>query len=255
MGQPEQIEVVIRSDFMERQTRAEPVQALAELIWNSVDADATSVTVDFAFDDLAGGLSKIVVSDNGHGLPRAEAGAMFGSLGGSWKRFAGRTKTKRRMIHGQEGKGRYKAFALGRNAEWKICYRDTDRPKAYSISLFESNLTRVKITDEIDAPGRPSGAIVEINDIRRNFQTLTSKACLQELAEIFALYLINYGDVTISVAGNHIDPTDAIVRREPYPLTSITDDDGKEHEVFLEIIEWRHPTKRRFPHRSRVEVA
>ena len=55
MGQPEQIEVVIRSDFMERQTRAEPVLALAELIWNSVDADATSVPVDFAFDTSQAG--------------------------------------------------------------------------------------------------------------------------------------------------------------------------------------------------------
>jgi hypothetical protein len=36
----EHVKIEIEDDFMARQTRAEPVQALAELIWNSVDAEA-----------------------------------------------------------------------------------------------------------------------------------------------------------------------------------------------------------------------
>jgi hypothetical protein len=55
--------IEIEEDFMARQTRAEPVHALAELIWNSVDADASRVTVEFEFKDLALGMSKIVVYD------------------------------------------------------------------------------------------------------------------------------------------------------------------------------------------------
>ena len=39
--------VEIQSDFLERQARAQPVAAVAELIWNSLDADATTVSVDF----------------------------------------------------------------------------------------------------------------------------------------------------------------------------------------------------------------
>jgi hypothetical protein len=56
--------VEVQSDFLERQTKAPPVAAVAELIWNSLDADATDITVDFENDNL-GGISKIVVSDNG----------------------------------------------------------------------------------------------------------------------------------------------------------------------------------------------
>ena len=45
---------------------AQPVQALAELMGISFDADATRVDVEFDYDGL-GGMSEIVVSDNGDG--------------------------------------------------------------------------------------------------------------------------------------------------------------------------------------------
>lgn len=35
--------VEVQSDFLEKITRAKPVQAISELIWNSLDADATKV--------------------------------------------------------------------------------------------------------------------------------------------------------------------------------------------------------------------
>ena len=66
----------IEDDFMARQTRAEPVQALAELIWNSVDADASRVMVEFEFKDLAEGMSKIIVYDDGNGIRRSSKAAV-----------------------------------------------------------------------------------------------------------------------------------------------------------------------------------
>ena len=37
--------VEVQPDFLERQTKANPVQAVAELIWNGLDADATRIHV------------------------------------------------------------------------------------------------------------------------------------------------------------------------------------------------------------------
>ena len=85
MAQIEHVKIEIEDDFMARQTRADPVQALAEMIWNSVDADASRVMVEFEFKDLAHGMSKIVVYDDGNGIPRDKAKLFFGHLGGSWK--------------------------------------------------------------------------------------------------------------------------------------------------------------------------
>jgi len=210
MAEVEHVKIEIEEDFMARQTRAEPVQALAELIWNSVDADATRITVEFEFKNLANEMSKIVVYDNGTGIPRQEAGRLFGHLGGSWKRLNRRTHEKNRMVHGQEGRGRYKAFALGRAVDWKVSYRIGDAPKSYTISLLEADLRDVAISEDHDVPGRQSGVIVEINDLKRDFSILLSDAGLQELSEIFALYLINYRDVSILVSGKNIDPSLAI---------------------------------------------
>lgn len=56
---------LFQDDFVARQTRAKPIPALAELIWNGLDADATAIRVELSHDDLAGGMSKIVVYDCG----------------------------------------------------------------------------------------------------------------------------------------------------------------------------------------------
>jgi DNA topoisomerase VI subunit B len=104
--------VEIQPDFLEKQTKAHPIAAVAELIWNGLDADATAVTVDLE-DDHLGGLRRIIVTDNGHGIPHADAPILFRNLGGSWKRHGAHTKLRNRLLHGQEGRGRFKAFALG----------------------------------------------------------------------------------------------------------------------------------------------
>ena len=75
--------VEVQNDFLERQTKAQPTQALSELIWNSLDADATEVDVEFA-DSALGGMSSIAVGD-GYGIPCADAPKLFSNLGGSWK--------------------------------------------------------------------------------------------------------------------------------------------------------------------------
>ena len=90
----EHISVAVQDDFVERQiTRAKPIQALAELIWNSLDSDATTIDVELKRNDLAGELSQIVIYDNGDGFSRSEARALFGNLGGSWKRAVRETHT------------------------------------------------------------------------------------------------------------------------------------------------------------------
>ena len=63
----EEYSVEVKDDFIERQAKASPIQALSELIWNALDADATSISIDLENDGL-GGLAKIHVRDDGHGL-------------------------------------------------------------------------------------------------------------------------------------------------------------------------------------------
>ena len=196
MSEAEHVSVAVQDDFVARQTRAKPIPALAELIWNSLDADATTINVEFAHDDLARGMSKIVVYDNGDGFPRSDAKALFGNLGGSWKRQTRHTKRSKRMIHGQEGRGRYKAFALGQAVEWKVRFEDgPSGNRTFNITLLDADLTDVSISADAPTPDGATGVAVEITDLRRDFQVFKSAEGLQELTEIFALYLMNYRNV------------------------------------------------------------
>jgi len=244
MTKEEHVSVAVRDDFLARQTKAKPVPALAELIWNCLDGDATDVSIEFEYNDLAGGMSKIVIYDNGDGFSRNDARALFGNLGGSWKRQIRQTKRNRRMIHGQEGRGRYKAFALGASATWKVCYDTPGGRKAFEVKLLEANLTDVVITDEVSADERATGVIVEINDLRRDFRAFESPEGIQELNEVFALYLMNYRGVTISIAGERLDPEKAIASHHKASLSPITTSEGVVHNIDLDIIEWRSDTRR-----------
>jgi Histidine kinase-, DNA gyrase B-, and HSP90-like ATPase len=244
MAETEHVSVTVQDDFLVRQTQARPIPALAELIWNSLDADATTISIEFAHDDLAGGMSKIVVYDNGEGFPRTEAKALFGNLGGSWKRRTHLTKRHKRMIHGQEGRGRYKAFALGQAINWNVCFNDGTQNRAFEIELLEANLTDVVISADKPASDRATGVTVEITDLRRDFQVFESVEGLQELTEIFALYLSNYHDVTITVAGHKLDPEMAIANQINEPLPAIQSSEGIAYRVQLHIIEWRADSKR-----------
>jgi hypothetical protein len=244
MAEAEHISVAVRDDFVASQTRARPIPALAELIWNSLDADATTINVEFARGNLAGGMSGITVYDNGDAFSRAEAKDLFGNLGGSWKRQTRHTNREKRMIHGQEGRGRYKAFALGQAVEWKVCFKDGLGNRGFEIKLLAADLTDVSISADEPAPDRETGVTVEINDLRRDFQVFESAEGLQELTEIFALYLINYRNVSISVAGEELDPERAIASQFKMTLPPIQSREGMQYPAELHIIEWRTDTKR-----------
>ena len=234
--------VEVQADFLERQAKAKPVQAVAELIWNGLDADATRVDVRLEYGEL--GMTKIVVRDNGQGIPFEEAPLLFTRLGGSWKKAGGHTKTKNRMLHGYEGRGRFKVFALGRVADWRVTYRtDTGDLRSYDITMFEDNIREVRITDAEDVAAGESGVEIEISELHREFRSLEPDNAVQELAEIFALYLKDYRDVSIFYEGQRVDPGAVIAATQIVSLADI-DDDGVTHPVELEIIEWRTVTTR-----------
>lgn len=241
----EHIAVAVKSDFIVKQTKSRPIPALAELIWNALDADATKVVVDLEKADLAGGLSRIIVTDNGSAFSRSEAAEYFGSLGGSWKRLKRETEEGHRSIHGQEGKGRYKAFALGSSAVWRVVHgsKASDR-HTFTVTMNSDDLTDVSISDATPAPTSPRGVLVDIQNLHRDFRAFESTDGLQELAETFAHYLINYKDVVIEVAGQRVDPEAAILSKLTQQLVATAEHGGKVHGFELFLIEWRGDTKR-----------
>jgi DNA topoisomerase VI subunit B len=140
------VEVTVERDHLERlATSRSPVLALAELLWNSLDADATEILVSFERNEL-GRIERICVSDNGHGISHEDAEPAFGLLGGSSK--LGRSRTRGgTILHGEQGKGRFQAFALGSVVEWLTRYIENSRLCEYRIRGSRTTLKRFMIEE------------------------------------------------------------------------------------------------------------
>ena len=175
----------VKDDFVNKETHASPIAAISELVWNSLDADATLVQIKEESHEI--GEKRIIISDNGTGIPPDEAPKLFSQLGGSWKHLAGRSKVSQRFLHGAEGKGRLKAFALGRVVDWHICYKEENgRFANYTVSMLENALREVRISEpEITDTGR-TGVRCVISELKKEFQFLSLPTFAQEMAEVFA---------------------------------------------------------------------
>jgi hypothetical protein len=235
--------VEVQPDYLEKITHAKPPQALAELIWNALDADADNVSVRFGFNELERPES-IQVRDNGVGIPYDKAPEYFRRLGGSWKRPGAKTSEKQRFLHGQEGRGRFKALALGGVVRWEVTYPADGGYFTYEISISNNHLREVRISEPVvaEAPRR-SGVTLTIDNLYSEAESLLTGSTHQELTEIFALYLANYRDAHIEVNGAKLDIAKCIVSRESRKLAAIVDGEST-YEVDLDIVEWRDATNR-----------
>jgi hypothetical protein len=240
-------EIQVQDDHLQRIAQVrKPIHAIADLIWNAVDADADVVDVTL-HDDQLGALHSIDVADDGHGILYAEAEELFSRLGGSWKQGKHQSREKRRLLHGKDGRGRFRAFALGRVVDWNICYRtEGNKLRSYRITMVKDHLKQVKIDEETPARAdQHRGVTVKVSELDRDFRSLRDAGVVDELAQIFALYLRQYPEVRISYSGTLIDPHSVEEHVESYTLPAIATGDGESFDTSLEIVEWKMITERR----------
>jgi hypothetical protein len=241
------ITLQVQPDHIARLTHVrKPLTALAELIWNGLDADAARVRV--MFDD--GALTQaesIRVVDDGLGMSQSEAVNAFERLGGSWKHTAERTRGEQRQLHGRSGRGRFKAFALGHLVEWRTTSRAPVGPALQTITITGAAdaLTTFRVSDPADTPpGAATGTEVLITELRNGFRGLQGQAVEQELLEEFAIYLRQYPHVLVEYDGRRLDATAAIRHEARYSVPPVTLEDGRVVEATLDVIEWTFGTRR-----------
>lgn len=246
-GQPRFIHVDAKPDHLASLARGKPVTALAELIWNALDADADRVRIGVMENDLGNPVALEVV-DNGEGISINEAERAFGSLGGSWKREHRVTARSNKKMHGRNGKGRFKAFALGHDVEWDSVYLDgDDAPLHFVIKGRSDRLQDFEIGKVQSAPvTRSRGTRVRIDNMPEPFGVFSGDgSAVRQLAETFALYLRNYPATEIIYRGERIDPASVQKSHQTVPLQSFVAADGTTVTAVLDIVEWSFSKKER----------
>jgi hypothetical protein len=235
----QEIEVQAQADHLDFLTKARPLSALCELIWNAYDADATNVEVKIAENSIEG-IEEIQVIDNGEGIQLDQAQIAFGYLGGSWKKISGKTHLERRILHGKEGKGRFKAFALGSKIVWTTVFRNKDqRLLRYRIEGDRQNLKKFRITPPEPVSAQPTGTIVVIGGVTESFGMLSENGKgFEELSENFAIYLRDYPHVKLHFRGKEISPSAAQKDFKEYSLDGFEVAPGETIEAKVQIVEW-----------------
>lgn len=236
------VTVQVREDHLETLARTKPMTALSELIWNALDADATEVRVEFEENSLES-VETIRIVDNGHGLHYEDAFVVFQNLGGSWKRGGPRTMTRRRVLHGKFGKGRFRAFSLGNSVRWKTVYEEDGKRYGFHVAGHAASLGEFDLEDAKAVKDR-TGMVVEIRDVPVTSELLRGQKAVQEVTDAFSLYLRQYPDVRLVYDGRPIDPAHAEQRTTEYALDEMVMENGERVNAGLTVIEWTQPGRR-----------
>ncbi len=238
------VELQVENDHLERESKTSPELAIAELVLNSLDADANRITVEIDRNRFRG-IQAIRVTDDGHGIDHADAVKYFSRLGGSWKKQRRRSSGAGRILHGKDGRGRLKAFALGDIVRWETWYRQQDDLWTYTITGQRPELNRYEITDPQRTNGRDQGTTVTIGRISKSYTSLDDAGHVARiLAKRLALNLRQYPSATVTFDGVDVDPAVVQSHSKTYPLPELVLSDGRTHSVSLTVIEWEVPTER-----------
>lgn len=231
-----QIHLDAKPDHVLRLARQkDPLGAVAEMIWNALDAEATLVEVDVLANDIEG-VDRVIVRDNGHGMPAASCGSYFGDLGGSWKATAKVSPTLRRPMHGRSGQGRLRAYALGQLVRWTSVAESLGGGHEKTVISADASAP----TDfEIDGPRasqEPTGTVFDSRLPSKYADRLNHERATAGLTAEFALFLTLHPEVQVTLRGEPLDPSHAQLNSMEYSLKD-TESLGF-GEASLRVIEW-----------------
>ncbi len=237
----ERFVVQVDADQFDRLARpTQPLAGIAELIWNALDAEAETVNVTIARTELDG-VDEVSVTDDGHGMTHDESSRDFRKLGGSWKKTRTTSKNGKRSLHGKEGSGRFRAFAVGSTLEWKSIADSGIGKLQRTVVTGSLDSSEFTVSDPEDLATGSTGTVVRITRPREYAHRILGDEAPTWLVTRFAVYLVNYPSLSIAFDGQSLDPK-LILQSQ----TEIAIDEalGGDHGApLLRILEWKPEVK------------
>ncbi|MEV0716264.1 ATP-binding protein, partial [Asanoa sp. NPDC050611] len=179
-----------------------------------------------------GAVERVTVRDDGTGMAPEALAAAFDRIGGSWKKWTSGTLLKQRTLHGSNGQGRLRAYALGDHIRWTTVADGVGGRSRTEVSahagarndflIGDSTPTREPTGTLVDAWGKQSPRLDRL-PLRANHRRLTAE---------LAPYLTAYPEVTVVYDGVAVDPRTSVRHTCVYPLTFAGGD------AQLKVIEW-----------------
>jgi hypothetical protein len=241
---PRSVSIQVARDHLERLKKASGSSALMELIWNRLDADSKSILI--RTKETAIGISQLTIEDNGHGIKYDEAEMIFGTLGGSAKKMR-RISPGKRKLHGEEGKGRFKALTLGTLIKFESTFADNGSNKYFEITVDSNRIQDASIGDVKTlkkGEGKP-GVKVTIDNINQDSASiLKSDRIYQQIEEKLAVYYMTYPDFKVLFNKRPLDFEHFIKNKSEESVKVPVEGTKKEFEFKVRVIEWSIPNEK-----------
>ncbi|WP_022930015.1 ATP-binding protein [Patulibacter americanus] len=208
---------------------------ITELIWNAVDADATTVDVELQRSALTG-IESVVVRDNGHGITPAMAVSQFAKLGGSTKKTTPKSPAGR-TLHGRHGQGRFRPFGSGGRVVWDSVAETPNGRQRTTITIAASDLRACDVSDP-EPTDAPLGTSVTLEGLGQPVTGIEGESAHDRLVARFALPIESYG-VSITFDGKKVNPALLQDVRREYTLDAVED-----VPLTVTVIEWKRKIDR-----------
>jgi hypothetical protein len=160
----------------------------------------------------------------------------FRKLGGSWKKDRKRSKNNLRALHGQKGQGRFRAFALGTDAEWSTVAEGMNGLERTVITGYLRS-PEFTVSDPEPLASGTTSTTVTITGARDTTGPLLGPDARNWLIIRLAHYLAAYPHITVTYDGEPLDPTSITERDVKIALDASL---GGDHGVpMVRIMEWK----------------
>lgn len=231
------------TELLRLRNQTNAVGALAELVWNAIDADAHNIHVDWVENELMG-VESITVQDDGHGIVLDEenlGGHPFASLGDSDKHTKHHQSPEGRILHGRFGKGRIRALALGGVIDWDTTFQKSAKSnRRYTIRAVVGEATLQ--VSQAKLSKKATGTKVIVSHVSEKGNSLEITSVKRRFSLIFSEYLANYPDINIYLQGERLQPESMILKRKHLgAFTTQFEPQNNSLDWDLRCVHWKEP--------------
>lgn len=202
-------------------------QAIAEYVWNSFDAKATIVHIDFEIDSIEFDTYKLIrVSDNGEGINHDELGKNFRKFLESNKATLASYKTD--LVQGKNGYGRFTFHKFARFAKWHTTFKSKENKSAtFNIQISSDSLKDYSSTEPKNSNSK-IGTYVEFSGITPEIgSNFIEQKLMPYLRAEFAWFLELKENSKIFIDGVELDCTSIIADRQSFTSEIAVSSDEK----------------------------
>lgn len=211
-------------------------EAIAELIWNSFDAMATSVHISFDTNETDY-IESIKIIDNGHGINIEDIDETFGSFLDSKKK---KSFQRSSYIRGKKGKGRFSFSAFANKAIWHTVFKSDKGLLEYDITVAKGAKENYDTENQKIVHNKPTGTILILSELFNvTAFSFTNDEFKNFLSQQFGWFLfLNKGNnYSISINDEPIK-YEYLIGDSEEKIIKINDDNNVRYSFDITYIRW-----------------